>query len=745
MGAKLAVILLSAAVIVISIRVVQLKPTLWSACIFAFLLPLFLATVLGITIFKKERHFHSSLLAERGERQYTEDLYRQEVAARKRLELELRRSQESMQTAMEAAAVGTWDWDVVTDEQIWSDTSRALFGLPSDCLANFEVLMNAIHPEDRETIRTAIDQAVRDGRDYQLEYRTVWPDGSVHWIWDKGRAFLDPAGRATRMSGVSINIDERKRAEEEARWKTAFLEAQANSTIDGILVVDAQNQQILQNERFIYLLNIPPAIVGQKDDTLRLQHVLSQTKNPEQFLEKIAYLNSHPDKISRDEIEFKNGMVIDRYSAPVVGKDGKYYGRIWTFRDITERKHNEDKLRQLSLAVDQSPVLIEITDAQGRISYVNQKFTECTGYAPEEVRGRNPSILKSGHTSNDEYKNLWDTITHGREWRGEFQNRKKNGALYWESAVITPVKDSNGTISHYVAIKEDITERKTMESQLRQAQKLEAIGQLAAGIAHEINTPAQYVGDNTTFLKESWGAIVPLLSAVRQVRTEAASATVSPQTMERFESCWKTADVEYLQAEIPRAIDQSLEGIQRVTKIVRAMKEFSHPGSEEKQPVDINKAIETTITVARNEWKYVAEVETCLEASLPLVSCHAAEFNQVILNLLVNSSQAIAQVVGDGSCGKGKIMVTTRREGEWVEVSIRDTGAGIPVAAQPRIFEPFFTTKPVGKGTGQGLALAYNTIVKRHGGRIWFATEPGKGTTFFIRLPLSGRASEASC
>jgi signal transduction histidine kinase len=167
------------------------------------------------------------------------------------------------------------------------------------------------------------------------------------------------------------------------------------------------------------------------------------------------------------------------------------------------------------------------------------------------------------------------------------------------------------------------------------------------------------------------------------------------------------------------------------------MKEFSHPGSEEKKSIDINKAIETTITVARNEWKYVADVETQLDLGLPLVLCHAGEFNQVILNLLINAAQAIAQAVGDGSQGKGKIVISTARDQDWVEISISDTGAGIPEAVRSRVFEPFFTTKAVGKGTGQGLALAHTAIVRRHGGKIWFDSELGKGTTFYIRMPLT--------
>jgi signal transduction histidine kinase len=221
------------------------------------------------------------------------------------------------------------------------------------------------------------------------------------------------------------------------------------------------------------------------------------------------------------------------------------------------------------------------------------------------------------------------------------------------------------------------------------------------------------------------------------MRQRAAAGSISSQTLQRFDALAQAADFEYLQTEIPRAIEQSLDGIERVAKIVRAMKDFSHPGSEEKKSIDINQAIETTITVARNEWKYVADVETHFDSNLPLVLCHAGEFNQVILNLLINAAQAIAQALEGGSQGKGKIVVSTTCDQDWAEISISDTGAGIPEAVRSRVFEPFFTTKPVGKGTGQGLALAHTAIVRRHGGKIWFDSELGKGTTFYIRMPLA--------
>jgi PAS domain S-box-containing protein len=291
----------------------------------------------------------------------------------------------------------------------------------------------------------------------------------------------------------------------------------------------------------------------------------------------------------------------------------------------------------------------------------------------------------------------------------------------------------------------DITEKMLLEGQLRQAHKLEAIGQLAAGIAHEINTPTQFVTNNATFLQESWNSIDPLLQLAQAIQKELSdTGSVSTETRARLSELWQQSDLDYLRSEVPTAIEQSLEGLQRVANIVRAMKEFSHPGSKGRAPVDINRAIETTIAVARNEWKYVAEVSTNFATDLPLVPCVGGEFNQVILNLLVNAAQAIAALPGERSKDKGKITISTRRCDKAVEIAIQDTGTGIPENIRSRIFDPFFTTKPVGKGTGQGLSLAHSTIVKRGNGKIWFESEVGAGTTFFIQLPLEEKSFAAA-
>jgi two-component system NtrC family sensor kinase len=292
------------------------------------------------------------------------------------------------------------------------------------------------------------------------------------------------------------------------------------------------------------------------------------------------------------------------------------------------------------------------------------------------------------------------------------------------------------------ALQKEIGDRNKMEIQLRHAQKMESIGQLAAGIAHEINTPTQFIGDNTRFIRDAFGDLKTLLEAQTRLLAAARSGAVPPELITEVEAAAKAADWEYLHEEIPKALGQSLDGIERVTKIVQAMKEFSHPGATEKTAHDLNHAIESTLTVCHSEWKYVAEVVTDFDRSLPPVPVLPGEFNQVILNIVINATHAIADVVHDGEKGKGTITLRTRGAGDWAEIRISDTGTGIPEAVRLRIFDPFFTTKGVGRGTGQGLAIAHSVVVEKHGGTIDFETETGRGTTFVIRLPLKAAGTE---
>jgi len=279
------------------------------------------------------------------------------------------------------------------------------------------------------------------------------------------------------------------------------------------------------------------------------------------------------------------------------------------------------------------------------------------------------------------------------------------------------------------------------QAKLIQAQKLEAIGQLAAGIAHEVNTPTQYVADNTAFALRAVTGLITALEAALAVVQAAKEGTVSAEQLQAVDSIVSKAKVPYLIKQLPRALEQSQEGLGRIATIVQAMKEFSHPSGAEKRPVNLREAIETTIAVARNEWKYVADVDLDMDPELPLVPVLRNEFNQVILNLIVNAAHAIGDVTAGGAEGKGKITITGRLREDRVEIRVADTGSGIPESARAKVFEPFFTTKAVGKGTGQGLAIAYSVVVDKHQGSIAFDTEAGRGTTFIIGLPLVDSAA----
>jgi two-component system NtrC family sensor kinase len=722
------------------------------------------------------------------------------------------------------------------------------------------------------------------------------------------------------------------------------------------------------------------------------------------------------------------------------------------YHDEIEKSKSDMKMKKLTMAVEQSANSIIITDINGYIEYVNPKFIEQTGYGYGEVLGQNPRILKSGHTRTSEYSGMWETILSGEEWSGEFKNIKKNGEEYWEQTLISPIKNSHGEITNFIAIKEDITEKKNfdeevnktnrtlkiisecnialllagnekelltefcnilvyhagysfawiskqigenpndglnvyasagidknlgnelgcekiqqkchtcqnykahnetaiqtgplpkdfslcnsdygndkyrnltsiplrgsnslygvlnvlstefdeiemeeiqlisdvtnylvygidtlrskiekqmaehalasekeelsvtlgsiiegvistnldgkilvvnksaedifeikdedlegmdisvlsnylvpelssdlqivtdvikdykrnrlvnekfiintksdknkilristseikdvnesargivfifndvtdrikIENQLSLSQKMESIGQLAAGIAHEMNTPLQFVGDNSYFLKDAFDDLLLYIRSINNIVGKVDENTNFDKMKQQIADYQEEYDLDFLFGEIPIAIDRSQNGIERVSNIVMAMKNFAHPTGKKKSLSNINEGINVTTVISKNEWKYVCDLETDLEDELPLVYCSLDEINQVILNMIVNGAHAVEDKLGKGSLEKGLIRIKTLSKGENVEIHISDTGSGIPPEKVSRIFDPFFTTKEVGKGTGQGLAISHDIIVKKHKGKIFVESEMGEGTKFIISLPIKDQSS----
>jgi len=276
-------------------------------------------------------------------------------------------------------------------------------------------------------------------------------------------------------------------------------------------------------------------------------------------------------------------------------------------------------------------------------------------------------------------------------------------------------------------------ERDRMEMDLRLAHKLEAVGQLAAGIAHEINTPVQFVGDTVSFVKEAVEDLLRLIACYREAYAAAVCGQAEPALRERVAALEEQVDLDYLEARLPKAFDRAFDGIERVSAIVKGMKGFARADQRDPEPADINQALRDTIVVCRNEWKYVADIDLEL-GELPLVVCHIGDLSQVFLNLIVNAAQAIGETRGSQDALGSIRIETAERDDGWVTITISDTGPGIPDAIRDRVFDPFFTTKEVGKGSGQGLAIA-RSIIDRHGGKLSFESKEGAGTTFTIALP----------
>lgn len=306
--------------------------------------------------------------------------------------------------------------------------------------------------------------------------------------------------------------------------------------------------------------------------------------------------------------------------------------------------------------------------------------------------------------------------------------RKDEGSARILSISITPFIETNGAFTGYLLLLDDITEKNHMEKQHQQSMYLESIGQLSAGIAHEINTPMQYISDNLNFLKDSYNETN---RALRDIKKALLNNSL---TIELLESIFEEADLEYLSKELPLAFEQTSEGVDRVCTIIKAMKEYSHPTSDKKTKTDINKCIESTVIISKHTWKYHAEMILELDPELKPVMCYPGPFNEVILNIIVNAADAIKEQSKNDNNEKGEIKIETIGKEDVAEIRISDTGGGIPESIQEKIFDPFFTTKEVGKGTGQGLALSYRIIKERHNGEMFFETVPGVNTVFIIQL-----------
>ena len=662
------------------------------------------------------------------------------IFERKQAEAALRESEERYRTILETIEDGYYECDLAGNLTFFNEAMVRIHEHPK---AELLGMNNQKFTDTRNAKKMFRDygQVYLTGKPCKgIEFEIITESGGKKAIENSISLIRDSAGKPVGFRGICRDITELKRAqaalkESEERYRTII-----ETIEDGYYESNLAGRLTFFNDALARLHEFSrEEFIGMhsRDYTdARNAQLLQQEFNR-------VYQTGRPLKGLQYEFTTKTGKRKQNEISVSLMRDssGEPAGFRGICRDISERKQAELALQKthakIALLLNSiSSILVALSD-ENRIIFWNTKAEEQFGLLEKEVLGKPLGDLGIHWDSNQIETSIArcrkENTLVGLDNLKFLQTDGKEGIL---GLRITPLFGEDFSDVGILIQGANITRRKILESQLTQAQKLESIGQLAAGIAHEINTPTQYVGDNIRFLQTSFEDLTHIIRKYGALKEGVRKGEALDGFLNEVEEAIQGADLGYLTEEIPKAFQQTLEGLERVSRIVQSMKAFAHPGKEEKVAVDINKAIENTMVVARNEWKYVADLITDLDPSLPFIPCIPGDINQVILNVLVNAAQAVSEAVGDGSNGKGKISISTRRDEPWVEIRISDTGKGIPPEIQSKIFDPFFTTKEVGKGTGQGLAISHTAVVERHQGSITVESERGQGATFKIRLPI---------
>jgi PAS domain S-box-containing protein len=519
-----------------------------------------------------------------------------------------------------------------------------------------------------------------------------------------------------------------------------LLESETQSCSDGIVSVEAGGRVIRANRALRQIWNLAEdALLPGSDIRVLGKCIYSQLGDPAPMRRAIERIVSEPSVPVAEQLVLRDGRVIHWKNAPIIDETGAHRGRISYYNDVSalaaaeqDAVVSEERVRAI---IDGAHEAIVTLDYDGRIVDWNAAAEHIFGWPAAKVLWQCFDEVAVAIENQPHLRRWLETRASGTDIVGDWSElafRRADGRPFPGECSVA--RKANGASIFTTIFVRDLTEAKHLEHELRQAQKLESVGRLASGIAHEMNTPVQFVNDSVHFVRSAASDLFALLEVFASAK--AVIARTSPDTAQRMASAEEAADLEFLRENVPKALDRAISGLDRIATLVRGMKQFSHPDHAGKAPVDLNRAVEMSLTIACNEYKYVADLVTDF-GEMPPVVCLASELNQVVLNIVVNAAHAIGDVVRN-TAARGRIGVRTWHDASSAFISISDTGGGIPADIQDKVFEPFFTTKEVGRGTGQGLAIARAIVVEKHNGELTFTTEEGLGTTFLIRIPLDG-------
>ena len=613
-----------------------------------------------------------------------------DISERKRAQETLRESEARLRTFYEAAFNGI----VISEHGTIVDLNSRVAELLGYEIAELlgRKVVDLVAPDDRPLVQKHQDEG------YELPYENhlVRKDGTVIAVETQARHCIY-SGRPMRVTAMR-DITARLKMEQQLNQLLQQQKVILDAAPIGISLI---KNRIIQwdNAAHSAMFGYAPEEMRGMDTAALYVHAEDYERVGREASLKIAQGLHYAAEV---ELHRRNGA---RFWCLLQGRatDPKDLsaGIIWMVMDVAERKEAESKLLKMSRALEQSPVTILITDLAGRMEYVNEAFTKLTGYSREEALGKNPRILKSGKTPPEEYKRLWNTVLAGRDWRGELLNRTKEGKLFWESAVISPITDPNGQITHLLAVKEDITHRKQLQEQLRQAQKMEAIGQLAGGVAHDFNNILAATLMHLGLLLENPHLTMGTKDSLKEIEKETL----------------------------------------RAANLTRQLLLFGQRHAARAEPLNLNELIDDLLKMLRRLLGEHIGITTLFSSKSAWVKADAGMLEQVVVNLCINARDAMPK-------GGSLTLATTlleleaeparphpdARPGRFVCLSVTDTGCGMTQSVLGRIFEPFFTTKDVGKGTGLGLASVYG-IVKQHEGWVEVESEVGCGSCFRVFLP----------